>query len=216
MRTVTFIPLALLPPVKSQPAASLFALGCVIEELSFISDYITNTNQTKELLSPLGEMWGAALVIRGSSGSPRMAAIWWLQMNALISVSGWKKEPLYSGPHARVHSQKPQVNWHTAIKMRQMLFFLVFSLLVVHEASLMWKLTRPVKWLSLSLAASTDARRRFSNCVSLATEAKILQDVRAGAAAWRRSTREPVIVALPANSASLWTWRAAAAQAQLN
>lgn len=32
----------------SQPP--VFALGCVIEELSFINDYITNTNQTKELL----------------------------------------------------------------------------------------------------------------------------------------------------------------------
>lgn len=68
-----------------------------MEELSFIRKYSANRNQTKELLFPFGWNTGAALVIRGNSGNPHMLVIRRLQMNSLISVSEYKKEPLHFG-----------------------------------------------------------------------------------------------------------------------
>lgn len=78
MRTVTFIPPC--SPTATEVPASRQSLprGCAIEELSFINDYITNTNQTKELLflllflaDPQERRWS----IGGNRGSSHMVEI---------------------------------------------------------------------------------------------------------------------------------------------
>lgn len=138
MRTVTFIPLALLLPCKWSPSQPpVFALGCVIEELSFINDYITNTNQTKELLFFFSFCW---LKHRSSAGHQR-------QQWKSIHVKDQKASDKFSDQHVRaeervnmfnlhacIHCQKLQGNWHAVIKLCQNLF-----LVLMHETSLTWR-----------------------------------------------------------------------------
>lgn len=65
-------------PAASEVPASRQSLptGVWQKELSFINDYITNTNQTKELLLLFFFYTGAALVIRGKSERSHVVEIW--------------------------------------------------------------------------------------------------------------------------------------------